>query len=148
MWIDLLSWKDSSKVPLHEAILAVVTRYDASLKAEMDEVEVGTYSFRHAVCIVDADGKHYKRTPKIEELAGHLLAEYGIARGGTPSGFDAERWNYGFSVGYAMSFVGGPTEPSSRTRLHGTPTMPGESLRGREETFVYMTDDAGTAAEV
>lgn len=141
MWIDLLNWRDGKEKPIHDVMLGVVARYDASLKAEMAEVASDTFSFRHAVCIVNASGEHFRRTPRIEELAGNLLTEYGAARGGTPSSWEVEKWNYGFCVGYAMSFIGGPTEPTSDTRLSGEPNLPGQSLRDREETFVYLTDE-------
>lgn len=140
MWIDLIDSK--GEVPLHRAIQQVIDRYDSSLKAEMTELSTASFSFRHGVCIIDDKGRPYPRSKRLDELAGELLVEYGKARGGEPAGFDIEQWDFGHCTGFAMVFIGGPTDPTEETRLTNSPSLPGILLRDREEQYVWMPPES------
>lgn len=104
--------------------------------------EFGTFeqSFRHAVCLVDEDGRYRRRSPDNEALAAELLAEYGEARGGYPVHWHVALEDYGNVVVYVMSFNGGPTEPAYETRLTGTPVTGNEQLVGRVERWPHWED--------
>lgn len=94
------------------------------------------YSFRHAVVLLDSSGKPLPPTPEAENLARELLIEYGAARGGESNGYViTDSWDFDRVTGYAMEFVGGPTEPRHETRLRGLPRRGKEMLRGFEEEY-------------
>lgn len=94
-------------------------------------------TFRHAVCLVDPNGRHLPHSRESQSLAAELLVEYAAARGGAP--IDGKvwvrYWNYGHCTGYGMEFVGGPTEPAHATRLIGEPCCGMVMLEGREEQY-------------
>lgn len=142
MWIDLLSWKDGSRVPLAEAIQQLTQDYEKSLVAEQAEVAQTYYDFRHAIVFMTSAGHHVRKTEKLDELAGQFLLEYGRACGGTPCGFDSlTTRDYGQAATYMMAFMGGPTEPTVETRLKAEPNLPTAtglwvSLLGHEEVVV------------
>lgn len=141
MWIDLVDFY-GRVMSLETAIAQVRTDYRQSLDAELCESSTGSFSFSHAVCIVDKHGNHYQKSDAIEELAGNLLAEYGRARGGEPSDLNYEQWDFGRCRGWAMSYVGGPCEPEFEPRLKEAPCLPGQTLRNREERYVFVPKSA------
>lgn len=92
-------------------------------------------NFRHAVVLVD---QHHRPMPVRESLislAMELLSEYGEARGGTATHFLIQKSDYGRTIGYAMEFVGGPTDPIFETRLKGEPTTGTAILDAKEEIW-------------
>lgn len=95
------------------------------------------YDFRHAVCLVDGDGRHLPLNEASVALARELLVEYGEARGGSPTSTDpfVATWDFGTRTGYCLEFRGKPTEPVRRTRLYASPCVGNEILRGREELY-------------
>lgn len=141
MWIDLVDFA-GRPMDLSAALAEVAKQYSSSPRLELMDYRREGYGFRHAVVIVDEEGRPYLASPAIEELAGQLLSEYGAARGGKPSGWDKDTWDFGSVCGFAMMFEGGPTEPTVETRLKANPTKPGETLRDREERYVLVTAKA------
>lgn len=141
MWIALFDPYNHVR-SLDTVIKMVRDDYDASLEVELASAAAGSYSFRHAVCIVDENGKHYEKSDAVEELAGNLLSEYGLARGGQASDICYEKWDFGWCHAWAMEFVGGPCEPEFETRLKAAPCLPGQTLRDREERYVFAPKPA------
>lgn len=131
---DYLAWK---RPDLEESIISIRGLRTAIMNSVTDVLDPLTNaSFRHAVCLLDANFRHYRRTRATEELAAELLAEYGEARGGSPVDWETRQEDYSNKTYYMMSFMGGPTDPTRETRLRDRPCAGRETLEGREEQYV------------